>query len=259
MAKLNALPRGLRGHLEHTYGKYDDMVITLIEVSPFVTSQRVYECMASVNAINKVLNSCGDKMREFAERALLRPEGTADEVAVEMGMPKGRGRRWKSMLLYGLACARGYINEEFDKCMVEENPSTGRIYGIWSGMIQRCYNPNGSGYDNYGGRGIRVCDRWLHSYYAFEKWARANGYRDNLTIDRIDNDGDYSPENCRWATRKQQQNNRRNNVFVKVKGVKMTVAEAADKYGVPRDKAYWRARKGWTGDEVVYGRIKKQA
>jgi hypothetical protein len=248
------LPRPLKGAMEHHFSEYNDLIKLADWNGEFITSQRYLYADHVTRSVQMLLSHCDDKMLEFAQRALMQPEGQAETVAIKMGIPKGRGRAWKSQLTYALATLEGYVQESFLPIMVNEHPLSGRIYGIWAGMIQRCYNPDSTSYKNYGGRGILICPSWKSSYFLFEHWAKQNGYQDNLTIDRINNNGNYEPENCRWATRKQQQNNRRNNVYITVKGIKMTAAEAADKYKIDRGNVYNRINLGWSGDEAIFGK-----
>ena len=101
-----------------------------------------------------------------------------------------------------------------------------RLFKAWSKMRQRCENPSDSGYANYGGRGISVCAEWQR-YESFRDWSLANGYADNLTIDRIDNDGPYAPDNCRWTTAARQANNRRTTVWIEAFGERKSMADWA--------------------------------
>lgn len=112
------------------------------------------------------------------------------------------------------------------KTGVELNP----CYNNWRAMIKRCYQPTTNGYKNYGKRGIAVCSDW-QKFEAFETWALANGYLPGLQIDRINNNGNYEPENCRWVTAKENASNKRNNVYVELKGAVLTTAEASRQLG----------------------------
>jgi hypothetical protein len=126
-----------------------------------------------------------------------------------------------------------------------------RLYGVWNTMKQRCYNKNCGKYPEYGGRGITVCGEWLNDFKKFYDWAMASGYREGLTIDRIDNDGDYSPENCRFATMKEQNNNRRDNVLITVGGATKTIAQWAAEAAVCYKTLYNRYRRGDAGEHLL--------
>ena len=106
-----------------------------------------------------------------------------------------------------------------------------RLYSIWKTMRQRCLNPKSTNFHKYGARGITVCEEW-DSFISFQDWAYLNGYAQNLTLDRIDNDGDYEPANCRWATYIEQNNNRRDNKRITFQDQTMTISEWARYLGM---------------------------
>lgn len=100
-----------------------------------------------------------------------------------------------------------------------------RLHGIWQTMKSRCYNPSFIAYPNYGGRGIRVCEEWSSSYQAFKGWAFASGYTDEMTIERKNVNGDYTPDNCMWIKLRQQFFNRRNTLYIEYEGKKIPLAK----------------------------------
>lgn len=126
-----------------------------------------------------------------------------------------------------------YGKEQRLKASTKHQHTHTKLYSVWSGMIQRCTNSKARNYHNYGGKGITVCDEWLHDFQAFYDWAMASGYADNLTIDRIDNNKGYSPDNCRWATRIEQNNNTSRNHLITYNGKTQTIAQWAREYNIP--------------------------
>mgnify|MGYP006976626162 CR=1 FL=1 len=126
-----------------------------------------------------------------------------------------------------------------------------RVYHIWSGIKSRCCCPTCSIYCNYGGRGITICDEWKNSPDSFCKWALENGYSDDLTIDRINNDGNYEPSNCRWATYKQQSRNRRNNHLLTLNEETKTIVEWSEIVGIKADTIWRRIRNGMSIEKAL--------
>lgn len=125
-----------------------------------------------------------------------------------------------------------------------------REYRIYCLMKGRCRNPNTPGYKNYGGRGIKVCDRWINSFENFLADI-GNSPSNEYSLDRINNDGNYEPGNCRWATRKQQTNNKRGNSIIEHNGIKLTVAQWAEKLNMNPDLIYRRLYRGWTATQSL--------
>lgn len=130
--------------------------------------------------------------------------------------------------------------------------SSTHLYGVWSAMKARCNNPNATHYDSYGGRGIRVCDEWQRSFDAFREWAVSSGYVQGLSLDRINVDGNYEPENCRWITGVGQANNRRSNILVTHDGQTHTVTEWANIIGANPKTIFSRIYSGRTPYDALF-------
>lgn len=120
-----------------------------------------------------------------------------------------------------------------DSCSYKHGETKTRLYQIWNMMRQRCENPKQHAFNDYGGRGIKVCCEWK-DFETFRDWALSNNYNDNLTIDRINNDGNYCPENCRWTTIAKQARNRRSNRFITYKGETHCINEWCEKLKIKR-------------------------
>lgn len=124
------------------------------------------------------------------------------------------------------------------------------IYKRWSAMKRRCSSPNDKRYSRYGGRGIRVCKEWEESFESFLEWSILSGYQEGLTIDRIDNNKGYSPDNCRWVTAKEQNRNYSRNHLITYKGKTQCVADWSDETGINRATILFRLKAGKTLEEV---------
>lgn len=156
-------------------------------------------------------------------------------------------------LQHGKIVSCGCWNRErTTKMNTTHNQSHNRIYMTWQDMKKRCYSVKNKGYHNYGGRGIKVCEEWKNDFQSFYDWAMANGYTDELTIDRIDVNGNYEPNNCRWATIKEQGFNRRNNHLLTFNGVTKTMMEWSMETGLNYDCIRARINDyGWSVEKAL--------
>ncbi len=144
-----------------------------------------------------------------------------------------------------------YEREQTIKRSTKHGKCGTRIYQVWRDMKNRCCRPLTHSYKTHGARGISVCAEWLHDFQAFYDWAMANGYADNLTLDRIDTNGNYEPSNCRWATQKEQANNKRNNHLVTYKGETKTITQWAETTGIKRQTIQKRLKNGWSVERTL--------
>ena len=144
----------------------------------------------------------------------------------------------KWQLLRGVSKSCGCYRSDFIRNKdLKHGYSRERVYHIYHLIRQRCYNKNHISYKNYGGRGIKMCDEWINNVSSFIFWCYNNGYRQGLSIDRIDVNGNYEPKNCRFATQKQQQRNRRCNRMVIVRGKEYVLADACELFGIKYQNA----------------------
>lgn len=174
-------------------------------------------------------------------------------------------------IVSGNTCSCGCLAREL---RIMRNTKHGKwkspLYQKYQDMIRRCYNSNTTRFDCYGKKGIKVCDEWLKENNGFEnfmKWSFDNGYKeynpkttnrkDVLTLDRIDFNGDYSPENCRWVKMKKQENNKSNNLYVWYNNEKYSAKELSEKFDISYTIVQRKAHKGMKGEDIVmrYSRL----
>ena len=190
-------------------------------------------------------HSCWDKEKKVSRNFWLFKCDCGKEKAID-----------KYSVLRGLTQSCGCLGDEK---RIERNTKHGlfgtekRLYGCWQDMKNRCYNPNRKKYQIYGARGIIVCDEWKNDFKCFYDWARRNGYKDNLTLDRIDVNGNYCPENCRWATLKEQANNTRKNKKITINGITKNLQEWLDICKISHGSYYYRIHKGLTEKQIFLG------
>lgn len=151
-------------------------------------------------------------------------------------------------LRYGATTSCGCISKELAVSRATHGASGSSEYKAWHAMIERCTTPSHHKWHRYGARGISVCERWMsYENFLLDMGPRHKG----LTIDRKDNDGNYEPENCRWATQMQQGSNRSNNRIVALGGESLTISEAARRVGINLSTIRNRIRSGWTVDAAL--------
>lgn len=167
-----------------------------------------------------------------------------------------------SRLKSGKTKSCGCYKSEYERKIVNHTAfnkthgmSDTRLYRIYNKMKLRCYSKTNHAYKDYGGRGITICQEWLDDFMNFYNWAMKNGYEDNLSIDRIDNDKGYDPENCRWVSKKVQANNTRSTIFLTCNGETKSASEWSEITGIPRDTITSRKRNGWSDEQCIKTKV----
>lgn len=147
------------------------------------------------------------------------------------------------------SCGCVHWNKKYKNFSID-TPHGKRLYSIWNDMKRRCEDYRVKSYKRYGGKGIKVCDEW-HDFQKFYDWSLDNGYSADLTIDRIDNAGDYSPSNCRWANIYTQSNNRSNNHYIEHNGETHSMAEWSRELKIPYSALRSRLQRGWDEERAL--------
>jgi len=142
----------------------------------------------------------------------------------------------------------GCLQKEYFKTSHKESKT--KFYKLWHGIIERCENSTNGSYKNYGAKGITICEEW-HNYENFKNWALNNGYKEGLSIDRIDNNKGYYPENCRWVTFIKQQNNKKDNHYITYNGKTQSISDWARELGTKYYTIHARIKRGWTEEEAI--------
>lgn len=148
----------------------------------------------------------------------------------------------------------GCIQKENLENMAKKNTTHGmantRLYGIYKGMMNRCYNENDIHFPAYGARGIAICQEWLNDRPKFFEWAFQNGYEENLTIERKDNNKGYCPENCCWIPKEFQPKNKRQNIMITYQGKTLCAEDWSKLTGINAQSIRWRYKHGWSVDRI---------
>lgn len=161
-------------------------------------------------------------------------------IATTMDLRKGDVR----------SCGCLKLELDIDRAKTHGDHGT-HLHNVWCAMRRRCRDKNYKDFDRYGGRGISVCAEWNHDYSVFKEWALSNGYKQYLTIDRIDVNGNYEPGNCRWVSMKEQANNRTNTKKIECDGETHTIKEWSELIGIPYSTLYMRLKKGWSIERAL--------
>lgn len=161
---------------------------------------------------------------------------------------KVSGSNLKSGKQVSCGCKR---REQAGQLNLIHGESKSRLHSIWCNMITRTENPHGTAYPCYGGKGIAICPEWRNDFSAFKNWAEANGYAEDLTIDRIDNNKGYSPDNCRWVTWKDQFNHRTTCHYLTFRERTQSIAQWAEELGISKSALYQRISAGWSVDRAL--------